>query len=74
MAILSVVSGNGWRCVLMADGFTVDRAALAQTAQGVNDTINDLKPLGIDETAEAGGGFSGLALSGLQADPLGGLG
>ena len=51
----------------MADGFTVDRAALAQTAQGINDTINDLKPLGIDETAEAGRGFSGLALSGLQA-------
>ena len=51
----------------MADGFTVDRAALAETAQGINDTISALEPLGIEETAGVGEGFSGLALSGLQA-------
>jgi len=51
----------------MADGFAVDRAALAETAQGINDTINDLEPLGIEETAGVGRGFSGLALSALQA-------
>jgi len=50
----------------MADGFAVDRAALAETAQGINAAINDLKPLGIEETAGVGRGFSGLALSGLQ--------
>lgn len=50
----------------MADGFAVDRAALAETAQGLNDVIGGLKGLGFDETAEVGRGFSGLALSGLQ--------
>jgi hypothetical protein len=51
----------------MADGFSVDRAALNATAQGINNTIGALKGLGIDETAEVGRGFSGLSLSGLQA-------
>ena len=51
----------------MADGFAVDRAALRQTAQGVNDTITALKGLGLDETAAAGRGFAGVSLSGLQA-------
>jgi len=51
----------------MADGFSVDRAALSETAQGINNTIGALKGLGFDETAEAGRGFSGLSLSGLQA-------
>jgi hypothetical protein len=50
----------------MADGFAVDRAALAETAQGLNNVIGTLKGLGFDETAEVGRGFSGLALSGLQ--------
>ena len=50
----------------MADGFTVDRAALLETAQGINDTIGALEGLGFDEEAEVGRGFSGLALSGLQ--------
>ena len=54
----------------MADGFAVDRAALAETAQGLNDVIGALKGLGFDETAEVGRGFSELALSGPQAgDP-----
>jgi hypothetical protein len=51
----------------MADGFSVDRAALNETAQGINNTIGALKGLGFDETAEVGRGFSGLALTGLQA-------
>ena len=51
----------------MADGFSVDRAALNETAQGINSTIGALKGLGFDETAEVGRGFSGLSLSGLQA-------
>ncbi len=50
----------------MADGFTVDRAALRETAQGINDTIGALEKLGFNEEAEVGRGFSGLALSGLQ--------
>ena len=54
----------------MADGFAVDRAALAETAQGLNDVIGALKGLGFDETAQVGRGFSELALSGPQAgDP-----
>jgi hypothetical protein len=51
----------------MADGFTVDRAALSETARGINETITALKGLGLDETAEVGRGFSGVSLSGLQA-------
>jgi hypothetical protein len=55
----------------MADGFTVDRAALRETAQGINDTIGALEKLGFDEEAEVGRGFSGLALSGLQVGDAG---
>jgi hypothetical protein len=51
----------------MAGGFSVDRAALNETARGINDSITALKGLGLDETAEVGRGFSGVALSGLQA-------
>lgn len=51
----------------MTGGFSVDRAALNETAQGINDTIGALKGLGFSETAEVGRGFSGLSLSGLQA-------
>jgi hypothetical protein len=47
----------------VADGFSVDRAALSETAQGINGVISALEPLGIDETAEVGRGFSALALS-----------
>ena len=50
----------------MADGYAVDRTALAEAAQGLNDVISDLSGLGIDETGEVGRGFSDLALSGLQ--------
>ena len=55
----------------MADGFSVDRAALNETAQGINSTIGALKGLGLDEKAEAGRGFSGLALPGLQTGDAG---
>ena len=51
----------------MADGFAVNRAALAETAQGLNDVIGALDGLGFEETGEVGRGFSGLALTGLQA-------
>ena len=51
----------------MADGFSVDQAALNATAQGINNTIGALKGLGIDETGEEGRGFSLLSLTGLQA-------
>lgn len=51
----------------MADGFSVDRAALRESAQGISDTIAALKGLGFDEEADVGRGFSGLALSGEQA-------
>lgn len=54
----------------MADGFAVDRAALAETAKGLNDVIGALSGLGLKETGEVGRGFSELALSGLEAgDP-----
>src|ERR1700753_1292890 len=50
----------------MADGFSVDQAALNATARGINNTIGALKGLGIDETGEEGRGVSGLRLTGLQ--------
>lgn len=55
----------------MADGFTVDRAALGQAAQGISDTIGALGQLGFAEEAGVGRGFSGLALSGLQVGDAG---
>lgn len=48
-------------------GYSVDPNALAMTAQGITNTINELKPLGIDESAEVGRGFSNLSLTGEQA-------
>jgi RHS repeat-associated protein len=50
----------------MADGFSVDRGALRETAQGIDNTIGALKGLGFDEEADVGIGFSGLELSKLQ--------
>jgi hypothetical protein len=55
----------------MADGFAVDRAALAETAKGLNDVIGALSGLGINETGEVGRGFSELALSGLEGGDSG---
>lgn len=51
----------------MTDGFSVDRAALRETAQGIDHTIGALKGLGFDEEAGFGRGFSALALSDRQA-------
>ena len=43
----------------IADGFTVDRAALLETAQGLSDTIKALGKLGFAEEATSAGGFPG---------------
>lgn len=48
-------------------GFGVDPDALQETAQGISDTIGELKSLGIDESAGVGRGFSNLSLTGEQA-------
>lgn len=50
----------------MADSYQVDPNALANTAQGINDAVAELKKLGIDEGAEVGRGFSSIALTGMQ--------
>ena len=55
----------------MADGFSVDRTALQETAHGIDNAIGALKGLGFDEEADAGRGFAGLELSGLQAGHAG---
>jgi hypothetical protein len=47
-------------------GFEVDPAMLQEAAKGINDTIAELKTLGIDEAAETGRGFGGLSLRGVQ--------
>lgn len=51
----------------MADGFAVDRAALAETAKGLTGVVDQLKSIGVSEDAEVGLGFTDLALSGAQA-------
>ncbi len=51
----------------MADGFTVDGAALRESAQETDRTIGALKGLAFDEEANSGRGFSGLALPVVQA-------
>jgi hypothetical protein len=55
----------------MSDGFSVDRGALRETAQGIDNTIGALKDLGFDEEADVGRNFSELELSGLQAGDSG---
>jgi hypothetical protein len=55
----------------MVDGFSVDRGALRETAQGIDNTIGALKDLGFDEEADVGRNFSELELSGLQAGDSG---
>jgi hypothetical protein len=47
-------------------GYDVTQQALALAAKGINDTIAELKTLGMDEEAEIGRGFSSLALRGMQ--------
>lgn len=50
----------------MADGYHVDPQQLQEAASGINDTISELKTLGIAEAADQGRGFGGLALTGMQ--------
>jgi hypothetical protein len=52
-------------------GYEVSPAALQQTAQGIQDTISDLKGIGIEGTADAGRGFSELSLRGMQVGHAG---
>jgi hypothetical protein len=61
----------------VADGFSVDRAALAEPARGINGVISALEPPGIDEAA--GQWWSAAAGQTQQAgqraaDPVAGLG
>lgn len=50
----------------MADSYSVDPDALKMAGDGINNAIAELKTLGIDESAEAGRGFSNVELSGTQ--------
>jgi hypothetical protein len=47
-------------------GYEVRPDALRQAAKGINDTISELKTLGIVEEAETGRGFGSLELTGMQ--------
>lgn len=49
----------------------VSKAALAQIAQGITDSLAELKELGSIGTASLGGGFSELKLSGMQTGDAG---
>lgn len=50
----------------MAEGYSVDPEALKMAADGINNSINELKSLGIDESAEVGRGFSNVDLTGME--------
>lgn len=52
-------------------GYGVNLNALQLAAQGINDTIAQLKTLGMDEEADIGRGFSSLALRGMQVGHAG---
>lgn len=52
-------------------GYQVSPTALRQTAQGIRDTIGALQTLGVEGTADAGRGFSGLSLRGMQVGHAG---
>lgn len=51
----------------MAGGFSVDRAALAETAKGLTGAIDQLKSMGDANSADEGLGFTHLALSEAEA-------
>lgn len=51
----------------MADGYQLDPQQLTEAAGGINQTIGELKSIGIAEAADEGRGFGNLALTGLQA-------
>ncbi|HWE91918.1 MAG TPA: hypothetical protein VG317_20820, partial [Pseudonocardiaceae bacterium] len=46
-------------------GYEVNSGLLSEAAKGINDTIAELKTLGIAEAADEGRGFSGLEMTGL---------
>jgi hypothetical protein len=50
----------------MADQYSVNAAHLQEVATGINNTIGELKTLGIAEAAEQGRGFSNLDMTGMQ--------
>lgn len=50
----------------MSDGFMVDRSALIEAADGLNEAMAALAKLGFSEAAAEGRGFSRLAPSGLE--------
>lgn len=47
-------------------GYSVSPDLLKKTAQGINDTLGELKSVGMAEGADAGRGFSQLQLRGMQ--------
>jgi hypothetical protein len=52
-------------------GYEVSPALLHETAKGINDALADLKDLGVEGTADAGRGFSGMELTGMQVGHAG---
>lgn len=50
----------------MADGYDVSPDLLNEASSGINQTIGELKTIGIAEAADEGRGFGSLALTGLQ--------
>jgi hypothetical protein len=52
-------------------GYQVSPAALQETAKGITDSIDALKDLGIEGTADAGRGFSEMSLRGEQVGHAG---
>lgn len=56
---------------MTAAGFEADPDDLRRLAQGIRDTISQLKELGIEGTADAGRGFSGLGLRMRQVGHVG---
>ncbi|HEX4724172.1 MAG TPA: hypothetical protein VH333_16770 [Pseudonocardiaceae bacterium] len=50
----------------MADGYDVSPDLLREASSGINETLAELKTLGITEAADEGRGFGSLALTGMQ--------
>jgi hypothetical protein len=50
----------------MGEGYTAQAQHLQQVATGINQTIGELKTLGIAEEAEQGRGFSHMEMTGMQ--------
>ncbi|QNP72406.1 hypothetical protein IAG44_25285 [Streptomyces roseirectus] len=50
----------------VAAGKDLETAGMAQVAQGITQTLDELREIGVDSLAGAGRGFSELALTGLE--------